>query len=87
VGEGAPLPCSIIKPGKDDMKISVNKTVGSSAIHINVSEEKILEASVIAEKLFALLPEPTLSSNSDGVSVFAGLPMPLFRPGDESDTQ
>lgn len=69
------------------MKISVNKTVGSSAIHITTSDEKLVEASVIAEKLFALLPEPSLTSGENGVSVFAGLPMPLFRPEDLPETQ
>ena len=66
------------------MKISVNKTVGSSAIHIIAPDEKLDEVAKTAEHLFGLLPEPALSSNSDGVSVFAGMPMPLFRP-DETE--
>ena len=86
-----PSPVSIIDARKDDMKIHVYKTVGSSGITIELKKKNaaitLESAAKTAEHLFGLLPEPSLTSGENGVNVFAGLPMPLFRPGDDSETQ
>jgi hypothetical protein len=69
------------------MRISVNKTVGSSSIHVTIrkdEEEKLEDVAKIAQHLFELLPEPSFTAGENGVSVFAGLPLPMFKPGDEA---
>jgi hypothetical protein len=73
------------------MQINVYKTVGSSGISIKLDSKKakitLDSAQRVATELFALLPEPALTSGENGVNVFAGLPMPLFRPEDETQQQ